>query len=62
MFARPQAVLRRALVNGAAGIVVEIAGRVVAVMAFTVVAGRIVAIDALNDPGRLARLDLSALD
>jgi RNA polymerase sigma-70 factor (ECF subfamily) len=62
MFARPQAVLRRALVNGAAGVVVEIAGRVVAVMAFTVVAGRIVAIDALNDPGRLARLDLSALD
>ena len=31
-------------------------------MAFTVVAGRIAAIDALTDPERLARLDLSWLD
>ena len=61
MFARPQAILRPALINGAAGVVVEIDGRVVAVMAFTVAGGRIVAIDALNDPARLARLDLSAL-
>ena len=59
--ARPQAVLRSALVNGAAGVVVEIAGRVVAVMAFTVAEGRIVAIDALNDPDRLARIDVSVL-
>jgi len=41
---------------------VDIAGRVVAVMAFTVAGGRIVAIDALIDPDRLACLDLSALD
>jgi RNA polymerase sigma factor (sigma-70 family) len=61
MFARPQADLRSALVNGAAGVVVEIAGRVVAVMAFTVAEGRIVAIDALNDPDRLARIDVSVL-
>ena len=35
--------------------------RAVAVMAFPVVAGRIVAIDALSDPERLARLDVVAL-
>jgi len=32
-----------------------------AVMGFTVVAGKIVAIDVLTDPERLNRLDLSAL-
>ena len=31
-------------------------------MAFTIVAGRIVEIDILADPARLARLDLTALD
>jgi RNA polymerase sigma-70 factor (ECF subfamily) len=43
-----------------AGVVVAPRGRVVAVMAFTVVGGRIVAIDALNDPIRLAQLDLGS--
>jgi hypothetical protein len=38
------------------------AGQAVAVMGFTVTGGRIVAIDALADPARLERLDLTILD
>jgi RNA polymerase sigma-70 factor, ECF subfamily len=53
--------VRPALVNGAAGVVVVPHGRLAAVMAFTVVDGRVVAIDALIDPARLAALDLAAL-
>jgi RNA polymerase sigma-70 factor (ECF subfamily) len=48
--------VRPALVNGAAGAVVAPRGRVLSVMAFTVTNGRIVQIDALVDPERLARL------
>ena len=58
MFAYPARVVRHAVVNGGAGVVVTLDGRPVAVMAFTVAGGRIVAIDALSDPERLARLDL----
>jgi RNA polymerase sigma factor (sigma-70 family) len=47
-----------ALVNGAAGAVVAPAGRVFSVMAFTVTNGRIIRIDALVDPERLAKLGL----
>jgi len=50
--------VRPALVNGAAGAIVAPRGRVVSVMAFTVTNGKIVQIDALLDPERLARLDL----
>jgi RNA polymerase sigma-70 factor (ECF subfamily) len=50
--------VRPALVNGAAGVVVAPGGRPFAVMAFTVRRGRIVEIEALTDPERLARLDL----
>jgi RNA polymerase sigma factor (sigma-70 family) len=50
--------VRPALVNGAAGAVVAPRGRVVSVMAFTVTNGKIVQIDALLDPERLAKLDL----
>jgi RNA polymerase sigma-70 factor (ECF subfamily) len=46
--------VRPALVNGAAGVVVAPRGRLFAVMAFTVTAGRITRIDALVDPERLA--------
>jgi RNA polymerase sigma factor (sigma-70 family) len=52
--------VRPALVNGAAGAVVAPRGRVFSVMAFTVAHGRIVQIDALVDPERLAQLDLVA--
>src|SRR5262249_53430971 len=50
--------VRPALVNGAAGAVVAPGGRLFSVMGFTVVGGRITAIDALLDPERLARLEL----
>jgi RNA polymerase sigma factor (sigma-70 family) len=50
--------VRPALVNGVAGIVVVARGRLLSVMGFTVVGGRIVAIDALYDTERLDRLDL----
>ncbi|MEV7022880.1 sigma-70 family RNA polymerase sigma factor [Kitasatospora sp. NPDC093558] len=49
-----------ALVNGTAGaVVIGLGGKPMSVMAFTVVGGAIVAIDVLNDPERLAALDLS---
>jgi RNA polymerase sigma-70 factor (ECF subfamily) len=51
--------VRPALINGAAGAVVAPHGRLFSVMAFTVTNGRITQIDALLDPERLARLDLS---
>jgi RNA polymerase sigma-70 factor, ECF subfamily len=54
--------VRPALVNGAAGVVVAPHGRPFAVIGFTVVGGRIVEIDALADPERLARLDLTILE
>ena len=59
MFAGPQRRLRPVLVNGAAGVVVEIDERPVAVMAFTVAGDRVVAIDALGDAARLRDLDLA---
>jgi RNA polymerase sigma factor (sigma-70 family) len=61
-FARLAPYVRPALVNGVAGVVVAPQGRPFSVMAFTVAGGRIVAIDALADPERLARLDLTVLD
>jgi RNA polymerase sigma factor (sigma-70 family) len=57
----PNAVLHPALVNGTAGVVVTIAGRPFSVMAFTVVGGRIVEIDAIADPARVARIAASVL-
>jgi RNA polymerase sigma factor (sigma-70 family) len=55
-FARP------ALVNGAAGIVVISHGQPLAVLAFTIASGRIVAIDVLADPERLQQLEIAGLD
>jgi len=54
--------VRPALVNGTAGAVVVAAGRVLTVMAFTVVAGKIVTIEVLQDPARLAEVDPAVLD
>jgi RNA polymerase sigma factor (sigma-70 family) len=48
--------MRPALVNGAPGAVVATRRRVLAVMAFTVTGGKIVQIDVLMDPERLAGL------
>ena len=59
MFANSARVVRPALVNGAAGVVITVGGRPVSVMAFTVVAGTIVEIVAISDPERLSRLGLA---
>jgi RNA polymerase sigma-70 factor (ECF subfamily) len=61
-FSRPEAVVRRVLVNGAPGLVAAPGGRPVAVMAFSVVGGRIVAINVLTDAERLEDLDLSVIE
>ena len=58
-FADPARVVVPALVNGDAGVVITKADRVVTVMAFTVVDGRIVEIDSLADPERLASVQAS---
>ncbi|MGI8627371.1 MAG: hypothetical protein ACR2J5_12495 [Geodermatophilaceae bacterium] len=54
--------VRPTLINGTAGVVVVAGARVLSVMGFTVARGRIVAIDVLLDPERLANLDLAVLD
>ncbi|MEU8977808.1 sigma-70 family RNA polymerase sigma factor [Streptomyces sp. NPDC048309] len=61
-FAHLARIAQPALVNGAAGVVVVAEGRPVGVLAFTVVHGRIAVIDILNDPERLAGLDVTVLD
>jgi RNA polymerase sigma-70 factor (ECF subfamily) len=54
--------MRPALVNGAAGLVVVIRDRPVAVAGFTVADGKIVAVDVLADRARLRDLDLTLLE
>jgi hypothetical protein len=59
MFAQLAASARPVLVNGAPGVLAATPdGRPVSIMAFTVVAGRIVEINSIADPERLARLGL----
>lgn len=53
MYARPDAELVPALVNGAAGVLVTVGGRPIAVMGFTVAEGKVVEIDAIADPERV---------
>jgi RNA polymerase sigma-70 factor (ECF subfamily) len=55
-------VTRPALVNGTAGLVNTIAGELISIMSFTIAGEKIVAIDILSDPDRLARLDLAGLE
>jgi RNA polymerase sigma-70 factor (ECF subfamily) len=62
MWARGGLTVRRALVNGAAGLVSERNGRPFSVGAFTIKDGKIVECDFLVDPQRLARLDLKVLE
>jgi RNA polymerase sigma factor (sigma-70 family) len=61
-FRRLSPFVRPALVNGAAGAVVAPRGRPFSVLGFTVRDGKIVEIDGITDPERLARLDLAGLD
>jgi RNA polymerase sigma factor (sigma-70 family) len=57
----PAAQLHPALVNGAAGVVVTVAGRPFAVLGFTVTQGRIVEIDAIADPERVRTIAAAVL-
>jgi RNA polymerase sigma factor (sigma-70 family) len=54
--ADPRAEFHPVVVNGAAGALITMRGRPVALMAFTVAGGRIVAVDGITDPYRLRRL------
>lgn len=54
--ASPHAEFHPVLVNGAVGVLVTLRGRPAALMAFTVVGGRIAAVDGITDPYRLRRL------
>jgi RNA polymerase sigma factor (sigma-70 family) len=62
MYSRLGLVMQPALVNGAAGGVTTRDGKPFSVGGFTVVDGKIVAIDILADPERLRRLDLTILE
>ena len=55
-------IAKPALVNGAPGIVVTREGHPASVVGFTILRGKVAAIDILADPARLRRLDLTALD
>ncbi len=61
-WSRVDLAIRRALVNGSAGLVAARDGQPFSIGAFTVRGGRIVEIDILADPERLRRLDLTILD
>jgi RNA polymerase sigma factor (sigma-70 family) len=60
-YATPEREARPAVVNGAAGAVIFVAGQPSAIMGFVVRGGRITAIDVLADPARIARIDLGGL-
>ena len=57
----PGALVTPALVNGAAGAVITVRGRPIAILGFTVVEGRIVAIDGIADPERVRRVAAAVL-
>jgi RNA polymerase sigma factor (sigma-70 family) len=61
LWSRVDLTMRRALINGAAGVVAFLHGRPFSIAAVTVKNGRIVEIDFLADPERLAQLDLTEL-
>jgi RNA polymerase sigma-70 factor (ECF subfamily) len=54
--ANAAAVIHPVLVNGAAGVVITLDGRPLALMGFTVAEGKIVEVDVIVDPDRIARL------
>jgi RNA polymerase sigma-70 factor, ECF subfamily len=60
MWSKVELTVRRVLINGAAGFLSYRDGELFSLGAFTVRGGKIVEIDFLTDPERLARLDLSA--
>jgi RNA polymerase sigma-70 factor (ECF subfamily) len=62
MFGPSSPFFRPVLVNGGAGVLLVEDGQLKSITGFTVVSGRIVAIDVLADPERLSAYDLSFLD
>jgi RNA polymerase sigma factor (sigma-70 family) len=61
LWSRVDLTMRRALINGAAGIVALLHGRPFSIAAVTITNGKIVEIDFLTDPQRIAQLDLTQL-
>jgi RNA polymerase sigma-70 factor (ECF subfamily) len=61
-FSRLDLTMRRALVNGAPGVVTMRDGEPFSVGAYSVRGGKIAAMDILADPERLRRLDLTLLE
>jgi hypothetical protein len=53
---------RRALVNGALGVVVAPRGRLVRALRFTIASGKITEIEVIGDPARLGELDVSIVE
>ena len=51
-----------ALINGAVGVVTATDGRPISLMAFTITGAKIIAIDLIDDPRRIAEADLAILD
>jgi RNA polymerase sigma-70 factor (ECF subfamily) len=62
MFARVDLETRLVVINGAAGAVALREGQLFSISGFTIRGGRIVEMDILADPERLAQFDLAALD
>jgi RNA polymerase sigma-70 factor (ECF subfamily) len=60
--ARSAQVTLPALINGAVGVVTATNGRPISLMAFTITGAKIVAIDLVDDPGRIAEVDLAILN
>jgi RNA polymerase sigma factor (sigma-70 family) len=54
--ASPHAEFDPVVINGAAGVLITMRGRAAALMAFTVVGGRIAAVDGITDPRRVRHL------
>jgi RNA polymerase sigma factor (sigma-70 family) len=61
LWSRVDLTMRRALVNGAAGMVTFLRGQPFSICAVTVKNGRIAEMDFLADPERIARIDLNVL-
>jgi RNA polymerase sigma-70 factor (ECF subfamily) len=53
---------RPALINGGLGVVVAPRGRLLLVLNVSIANGRIVALESVSDPERLAQLELAALE
>jgi RNA polymerase sigma-70 factor (ECF subfamily) len=51
-----------ALVNGVVGVVTAADGWPISLTAFTITNAKIVAVDLISDPGRIAELDLAILE